>query len=533
VQFLITQLLRDKADLSLFVQNTGGTEGKINLLEEKERQLTHFPDKIDVELKDENPETKWYNLAQYDVVIAFDLDWSSLSIEQTQMVRDWVDLQAGGLLFVAGHIFTKHLARPEADDRFKPLIDILPVLPGDPDLAAAKRTATQPWRLDFENLGGDLDFMKIDETHPNVETAWEMFFTGREEKDDKARIIRGFYNYFPCRDMKAVATPVARFPDPNAIKMPDGKAPPWLAVMQYGQGRTAWVGSPEIWRLRQFKDEYFERFWTKFSRYLAQGSRRKQTRRGRILMSPVIPQNGYIRTTAQVLEASLKPADQKYEPKLTLKPMELEKYPAEIENLKGENAIAEAKAKYHLKFTQEFRMSAKKGDPWEGYFQRVQLANAEKFPTGAWRAEVEIPSSVDTLKAKFEIRQSNPELDVTRPDVKALYQMASPLADMQVSDATLASNLRQRTMTGADGNRLAFKFGDEESLKLIPQCFKTDTKVARNRGAVEDIWDKGITLPSFLTSWLTDKPQKVAYGLLLVIGLLSVEWLTRKLLKLA
>jgi hypothetical protein len=449
------------------------------------------------------------------------------------MVRDWVDLQAGGLLFVAGHIFTKHLARPEADDRFKPLIDILPVLPGDPDLAAAKRTATQPWRLDFENLGGDLDFMKIDETHPNVETAWEMFFTGREEKDDKARIIRGFYNYFPCRDMKAVATPVARFPDPNAIKMPDGKAPPWLAVMQYGQGRTAWVGSPEIWRLRQFKDEYFERFWTKFSRYLAQGSRRKQTRRGRILMSPVIPQNGYIRTTAQVLEASLKPADQKYEPKLTLKPMELEKYPAEIENLKGENAIAEAKAKYHLKFTQEFRMSAKKGDPWEGYFQRVQLANAEKFPTGAWRAEVEIPSSVDTLKAKFEIRQSNPELDVTRPDVKALYQMASPLADMQVSDATLASNLRQRTMTGADGNRLAFKFGDEESLKLIPQCFKTDTKVARNRGAVEDIWDKGITLPSFLTSWLTDKPQKVAYGLLLVIGLLSVEWLTRKLLKLA
>ena len=534
VQFLITQLLRDKADLSFFVQNTGGTEGKINLLDDADRQLTRFPDRLNVdENAAEDPATKWYNLARYDVVIAFDLDWDALSVEQTQMVRTWVDLQAGGLLFVAGHIFTKHLARPEANDKFKPLIDILPVLPGDPDLAAAKRTATLPWRLDFENLSGDLDFMKIDETHPNVETAWELFFTGREEKDDKARIIRGFYNYFPCRDMKAVATPVARFPDPNAIKMPDGKAPPWLAVMQYGQGRTAWIGSPEIWRLRQYKDEYFERFWTKFSRYLAAGSRRKQTRRGRILMSHVVPQGGYMRPNAEVLDPSLKPVEQKFEPKIVFRPMVLEKYPVEIENLKGETAIQEAKGKYHLKFTHEFRMSAKKEDPWRGYFQRTQLASADKFPTGTWRVEVEIPSSTDTLKQTFEIRQSNPELDVTRPDTKALYQMASPLAKMQVSDATLSRNLQDRTMGGADGKRLAFKFGDEESLKLIPQCLKTDTKTARNRGAVEDYWDRGVTLPTFMTRWLSDKPQTLAFGLLLVIGLLSAEWLTRKLLKLA
>ena len=68
---------------------------------------------------------------------------------------------------------------------------------------------------------------------------------------------------------------------------------------------------------------------------------------------------------------------------------------------------------------------------------------------------------------------------------------------------------------------------------MIPQCFKTETKTFRNRGAVEDYWDKGVTLPSFMTSWLTDKPQTLAFGMLLVIGLLSAEWLTRKLLKLA
>ena len=86
---------------------------------------------------------------------------------------------------------------------------------------------------------------------------------------------------------------------------------------------------------------------------------------------------------------------------------------------------------------------------------------------------------------------------MTRPDLKALYQMASPLADMQVSDATLAANLQKAAIgqRGRDGKRLTFRFGDDESLKLIPECFKPDVKTARNRGAVEDYWDKGVTLP--------------------------------------
>jgi hypothetical protein len=447
-----------------------------------------------------------------------------------------VDLQAGGLLFVAGQIYTEKLARPADGDKFQPLIDILPVLPGDPRLGNAKRTTTRPWRLEFENLGGDLDFMKLDDNIPKVETAWEMFFTGREERDDKAAVIRGFYNYFPLRDIKPVATPIARFSDPDTIKMPDGKLPPWLVVMQYGQGRTAWIGSPEIWRLRQYKDEYFERFWTKLTRYMGAGSRRKQTRRGRILMSSTVPVGGYLRVTAQLLDPSLQPVEQKTEPKITIRPVELDKYPPEIEKATGDETIAKLKAKFHEKYTQEFRMAAKKGpEKWEGYFQRAQLAAAEKFPTGTWRVDVEIPSSTDTLKQKFTIRQSNPELDVTKPDLKAMYQMASPLALMQVSDAALSANLQKAVSANSQGleKRLAFKFGDEESLKLIPDCFKPDVKTARNRGAVEDYWDKGVTLPSFLTSWYSDKPQRLGALLLICVGLLSAEWLTRKLLKLA
>src|SRR5207247_82744 len=120
------------------------------------------------------------------------------------------------------------------------------------------------------------------------------------------------------------------------------------------------------------------------------------------------------------------------------------------------------------------------GEKFQGYFQRAQLAAADKFPTGTWRVEVEIPSSTDTLKQKFTIRQSNPELDVTKPNLKELYQMASPLAEMQVSDAALATRLQQAVSANSLGTekRLAFRFGDEESLKLIPECFKPDVKTA-------------------------------------------------------
>jgi hypothetical protein len=291
-----------------------------------------------------------------------------------------------------------------------------------------------------------------------------------------------------------------------------------------------------MWRLRQYKEEYFERFWTKFIRYLAAGSRRKQSTRGRLLLSDNYPTGGYIRPQAQLLDASLKAADQKFEPKISYRPLELEKYPPEIEKLQGD-AFNKAKDTFHKKYTHEFRMAGKKGLPWEGYFERPQLVSIDKFPPGKWRVDVEIPSSTDTLHREFMIRQSNPELDNTRPDTKSLYLIASKLGpEVFGNNKELESALQKATSvigTGPEGKRLAFRFGDEDSLKAIPQCFRPETKTFRNRGAVEDYWDKGITIPSFLTRWASDKPQTLAYGLLLVVGLLSVEWLTRKLLKLA
>jgi len=53
----------------------------------------------------------------------------------------------------------------------------------------------------------------------------------------------------------------------------------------------------------------------------------------------------------------------------------------------------------------------------------------------------------------------------------------------------------------------------------------TDSKVQRSRGPIKDLWDAGFGLG--------DSSSRMAFVLLLVVALLSIEWLTRKLLKLA
>ena len=81
--------------------------------------------------------------------------------------------------------------------------------------------------------------------------------------------------------------------------------------------------------------------------------------------------------------------------------------------------------------------------------------------------------------------------------------------------------------TVEDKDAAARLYFDLNTAEIIPDCMITDRKTQRNRGPVRDIWDEGVVVRE------GDPPWKLSYTLLVVIGLLSVEWLTRKLLKLA
>ncbi|WP_410969145.1 hypothetical protein, partial [Salmonella sp. SAL04284] len=84
-----------------------------------ERFLTHFPNKLGDEAND-RADTRYYNLSQYDLIIAFDPEWQRLQPDEMSLLEKWVNLQAGGLIFVAGPINTFELARLGNRDQLKP-----------------------------------------------------------------------------------------------------------------------------------------------------------------------------------------------------------------------------------------------------------------------------------------------------------------------------------------------------------------------------------------------------------------------------
>jgi hypothetical protein len=83
-----------------------------------------------------------------------------------------------------------------------------------------------------------------------------------------------------------------------------------FAAQFYGSGRTFFLGSPEMWRLRAVDEEYFERFWTKAIREVGQGRLRRGTARGLLLLE----RNQYalgqtIRIRANLLDPQLAPLE--------------------------------------------------------------------------------------------------------------------------------------------------------------------------------------------------------------------------------
>src|SRR5262249_33298391 len=125
---------------SLFVRETDARRAEVSVCLQlaregvvqdvpQDRLLRHFPDRFQAEdAPQDKAEEKFYNLAQYALIIAFDPDWSQLSPEQLSMLDRWVNTHAGGLVLVAGSVNTYQLARPGNRERLKPLLDLFPVV---------------------------------------------------------------------------------------------------------------------------------------------------------------------------------------------------------------------------------------------------------------------------------------------------------------------------------------------------------------------------------------------------------------------
>jgi hypothetical protein len=510
----IREVDKKRAELSIYLQLA-----RPEIVQDvpAERLLTRFPTTLRAEDDPkETPETKYDNLAQYDVIVAFDPDWTQLSAEQMGLLEKWVGSHSGGLVLVAGPVNTFQLARGVNYERVKPLIDLFPVGLEDSRLVSTgvERPTTEPWRLNFPGATADMEFLKLDEDTKEPLSGWEEFFTGQSKAEGAKELSprRGFFNYYPLKSVKPNATVVATFSDPRA-RMSDGKEQPFFVTMPYGNGKVVYIGSGETWRLRQYREVFHERFWTKLARYAGSGTLGRQSRRGIIVMGQTFTAHNFVRVEAQLFNRDMRPLAKTEKPQIQIKP------PTGV-TMPKTTFTMEAKDKQSSEVT--------------GWFAGRFLV----MSAGTYDLQLPIPGTADVLTKRFTVKESKPEQDNTTPDFGQLKQLASE-ANAAIMNRLVSDDARTRLKqllemtnklpvkdTSADREALRLYF-DLKTADVIPECMKRESRTQRNRGPVKDIWDSGF----FLEGW--DPPAKVSTFLLVVVGLLSLEWLTRKLLKLA
>lgn len=527
-RLLVNEVDKKRAELSVYLQVSDPKGQRVQDVP-NERLLKAFPDSLK---PPDDPtisaDERYYNLGQYDVVICFDPDWTKIPLTGLRLLQTWVQDQAGGLIVVGGPIYTWQLARTKSyGEQLRPIVDLFPVRVEEGRLVGQNidRPTDEAWRLNFQKVGDEFPFLKLDETGEHPLAGWEEFFTGKKSGSPistSEKVARGFYAYFPVKSVKAGATVVATFADPRGrmVREDDPNKTdeqPYLVTMPFGGGKVVYLSSGELWRLRLYRENFHERFWTKLARYAGSATQLRQTSRGVLVMSRQFTAGQQVRLEARLRGANLnEPLHADAEVKVKVVP--------------PEGVVMKPS---------EFKLQPKKEGEWDGWFR----GQFEVKAPGEYKLDLAIPGTTDVLRSKFLVKESNPELDNARPDYGLLYALASPVSDLRVGDAQ-QTDLRQK-LRGSIKPELTDKlaanapagkeneprlFFNLQTAGIIPDYLGNERKIQRSRGPIDDLWDHG---PALFGYDENGKPRIVALVLMIVVGLLSAEWLTRKLLKLA
>jgi len=499
-----------------------------------ERLLSFFPDSF-------RAKKDLMDLQSYDAIVLFDPDFNQLEPAQFRNLKAWAEA-GGGLVLVGGYINTVELVRAKdgADsDRYQPLLDLLPVVLGDRRELTERKT-DEPFALDLSDATPEMEFMKLDEEldESKFKEDWTNFFYGAGKDRTPNKVQRGFYGIYPVKRVKTGSQVVARYTDPTLEKMEDGTLQAYIVVSPEALPRVVWIGSAEMWRLREYKEEYHERFWSKLIRYVASKSKGTTPKPIRIEMGNSFPALRYVEVEAKIENSMGEPLDRSAKPEI---------------RLVMPPGVSENEIKQPIVMTP--RPGAKDG--W--FSARFQVRSP-----GEYELTVKVPRGlgVDSEMVetrKFTVKESNPELDNIRPDFDRLYRLASEADQVfaRITDEAERTELRrvltrpkltQQNQPGRPANepeaekmsalsdkpRLYFTLANA---RLIPSCMISDKNTSTSKGPHRDLWDEGWTIiPGVVPedpSEPVKQPIKISYVLMFVVALLSIEWLTRKLLRLA
>ncbi len=224
------------------------------------------------------------DLSQYDTIVAFDPDWRELDQTQIQLLEKWVGEESGGLIVIAGPVYTDAWVQLPAMSTIRALYPVefnrrLALLED------ARYGSQQPWPLEFTREGLEAEFLWLDDDAAASRADWDAF--------------KGVFGYYRVHGLKPGATAYAYFSDPEA--MTGDQKPVYFAGQFYGSGRVFYLGSGEMWRLRALNEKYFDTFYTKLIRHVSQG----RLLRGSALGSLLVERDRYVVGNTVVVRAQL------------------------------------------------------------------------------------------------------------------------------------------------------------------------------------------------------------------------------------
>ena len=207
------------------------------------------------------------DMAEYDVMIAFDPHWRELSPEQIDILEHWVARQGGGLVLVAGPVHQGDVITGWVTDYAMDKVRALyPVEFLARTSAFEHRYYGGPTAhpLRFSRAGESAEFLQITDEQGGDTNFWSRF--------------AGYFGFFSVRGVKPAATLLASSGSPEVMGRSESGA---LIVEQfYGAGRVLYFGSGELWRLRRVDERAFEQIVTKVIRYVGQGRLQRESDRG-------------------------------------------------------------------------------------------------------------------------------------------------------------------------------------------------------------------------------------------------------------
>jgi len=399
--------------------------GSPGISQEADKLLYRFPETLEA-------------LYEYDVILGFDPDWSVLTEEQQQMLANWISNEGGGLLAVAGDVFTPKLA---ADADLELIRKLYPVLLEEVSLRLSNREVAQTtFPLLFTQEGQTADFLKLAES--GEENGWDQF--------------PGVCLTYPTRGAKAGTTVYAEFSDP--LSRGAGGQPIILAGQRYGQGQVLYIGSPEMWRLRAIDPAYLERLWIKLVRKSAEGRSKRGLQRGMFIL------DGREFTLGQTIPLRLRALNPQFQP-LTNDVVTIDAF------RQGGAPVVPSP---------QLRRDPIRPAEFAGDFRPLT--------PGRYRLEYMLPDSPEKVVAEID-------LQLPRQEASSLVQDVA---------------LLKRLVDGTAGEYLQLDQAAASVSQLFPN--KGERVIIDQR--IKELWDR---------NWML--------GLLAM--LLAVEWLTRKLLKLA